>query len=138
MGFSLLEMVFATALMAGTLVPALAVMRDSLAVSRETATRALLTNYGVQKVENYTAVSIATWNVATTTENFAGDGYSNIVSIVDTSDDPSDGGLTNRLMVIDVTVFQDLNSNSTLDSGELSVSLRTKVAKLNSYENEEQ
>lgn len=136
--YSLLEMIFATALMAGTLVPALAVMRDSLTVSRETETRALLANYAVQKVEQHASLAIAAWNTGTTTEDFAAEGRADIVSTAVVSDDPSDGGIVNSLMSIDVAVFEDLNTNSALDVGEMSISMRTKVAKLHTYENEEQ
>ncbi len=137
-GYSLLEMIFATALMAGTLVPALGVMRDSMAVSRETTTRALLANYAVQKVEQHASLAIATWSTGTTTEDYTAEGRADIVSIAISSDDPSDGGIVDSLMSVDVTIFEDLNANSALDSGELSVNMRTKVAKLNTYENEEQ
>lgn len=136
-GFSLLEMAFATALLAGTLVPALAVMRDAIAISRETETRALLVNYAVLKIEEYASLAIATWGEATNTEDFTADGYANIMCISTTSDEPSDGGIVDGLMSVEVTVFDDENGNSTLDSGELSVEMRTKVAKLGTYEHEE-
>ena len=137
-GYSLLEMIFASALMAGTLVPALSVMRDSMAVSRKTTTRALLANYAVLTVERHASLAIATWNTGTTTDDFASEGRADIVSIATTSDDPSDGGIVNSLMSVEVTVFEDVNANTTLDAGEIAITMRTKVAKLNTYENEEQ
>ena len=137
-GFSLLEMAFATTLLAGTLVPALAVMRDAMAISRETTTRSLLVNYAVEKLEEHASEAIDAWTEATTTVDFSSDGFADIVCIAVTSDDPSDGGIVDGLMSVEVTVFEDLDGDQTLDSGELSVGMRTKVAKLNTYENEEQ
>ena len=136
-GFSLLEMAFATTLLAGTLVPALAVVRDAMAISRETATRSLLANYAVQKLEENASEAIDSWNETTVTEDFTAEGRADIVCTATTSDDPSDGGIADQLMAIEVTVFEDLDSDQALDSGEISVAMRTKVAKLNSYENEE-
>ena len=137
-GFSLLEMAFATGILAATLVPALSVMRDSMAISRETATRSLLANYSVQKVEEYASLAIATWSEGTTTEDFTSEGHPSIVSIAVTSDDVSDGGIVGELMVVEVTVFEDLDGDTIPDSDELSINMRTKVAKLQTYDNEEQ
>lgn len=136
--FSLLEMAAATAILAATLVPALAVLRDSMAISRESATRALLTNYAVLKVEENAAIAIATWSEGTITEDFSSDGNPNIVSITSTSDDVIDGGIVDELMAVEVTVFEDLDGDTTVDNDEISISMRTKVAKLQSYVNEEQ
>jgi hypothetical protein len=52
------------------------------------------------------------------------------------SDDPADGGLDDRLMHLRVMVFDDANGNATPEPNEIAVRLRTKVAKLRTYENE--
>jgi len=44
-------MLAATAIVAGTLAPALAVMRDAMAISREAVQRNLVSNYAVQVLE---------------------------------------------------------------------------------------
>jgi hypothetical protein len=41
-------------------------------------------------------------------------------------------------MHLEVTVFEDLDSDLIPDAGELTLRMRTKIAKLASYENEEQ
>ena len=70
--------------------------------------------------------------------DFSADGHASIRYVLTKSDDPSDGGLVNQLMNIEVTVYDDEDGDTTLDLNERQETLRTKVAKLNSYENEEQ
>jgi hypothetical protein len=134
--FSLVEMVAATALMAATLAPALAVMRDAMAVSREGVKRNLLANYAMKVLEEQSALVMQNWTGGTATGNFASDGNSTLRYIATKSDAPASGGLTNRLMHIQVTTFEDANGNSAADASELKINFRTKVAKLLTYENE--
>lgn len=132
--FSLVEMVFATALVAGTLAPALAVMRNAMSTSREATRRLLLANYVVQTLETLQVTTMQNWATGTATGNFSADGYSTIRYTATRSDAPASGGLPNQLMHIQVTVFDDANGNAALDSTELAVRFRTKVAKLSSYQ----
>ncbi len=137
-GFSLLELVAAAALIAGTLVPALAVIRDAMAESRSLHRRGLLANYAVSILEERAAIAAIDWTNATVTGDFASDGHPNLRYIATASDLSANGGLVGQLMHVGVTVYDDTNSNSTPDSQELQETYRTKVAKLNTYENEEQ
>ena len=137
-GFSLLEMVAAAVLMTSILVPALAVMRDAMAKSRELNRHNLLANYAVRILEDQSALVATNWVNETISGNFSSDGYPNVRYTGTKSDLVANGGLVNQLMHLRVTVYDDANANSTLDSGELRVDYRTKVAKLNSYENEPQ
>ncbi|MCG8450751.1 MAG: hypothetical protein MI725_14370 [Pirellulales bacterium] len=136
--FSLLEMAAALALIAGTLVPALAVVRDAMATSRETHRRNLLANYAVRILEDQSALVATNWVNATINGNFASDGHTNIRYTATKSDATADGGLVNQLMHVEVTVYDDADADMTLDTSELQETYRTKIAKLNSYENEEQ
>jgi type II secretory pathway pseudopilin PulG len=131
--FSLLEMILATALVAGTLAPALAVMRNAMATSRETTKRLLLANYAVEILEYSQGISMQTWSPTTASGNMASDGYSNIRYTITWSDAPANGGVTGKLMHVQVVVYDDANANSALDSTELAVRFRTKVAKLATY-----
>jgi type II secretory pathway pseudopilin PulG len=131
--FSLVEMILATALVAGTLAPALAVMRNAMATSRETTKRLLLANYAVEVLEYAQGISMQTWFSGTVPGNLASDGYANIRYTITWSDAPASGGVTGKLMHVQVVVFDDANGNSALDSTELAVRYRTKVAKLTTY-----
>jgi prepilin-type N-terminal cleavage/methylation domain-containing protein len=135
-GFSLVEMIAATALVAGTLAPALAVMRDAMTTSREASRRILLANYATSLLESAAALAMQNWTTSTTSGNLASDGQPSLRYTVTRSDAPASGGLTGRLMHIQVTVYDDANGNSARDTSELAVSLRTKVAKLVTYQNE--
>jgi hypothetical protein len=129
-------MIAATALVAGTLAPALAVMRDAMAASRESARRNLLANYAVSMLEYSTGTTMQDWVPSLTTGDLAGEGHAALRYTVNRSDAPADGGLTGRLMHLRVTVYDDANGNAALDGNELAVRFRTKVAKLATYENE--
>jgi type II secretory pathway pseudopilin PulG len=136
-GFSLLEMVMAAALIVGALVPTMAVMRDAMAKSRDLNRRNLLSNYAVRVLESQAAVVMTDWTNTTVTGNFNSDGHPNIRFSATRSDAPANGGLTNQLMHLQVTVFDDTDGDSTADANENSILYRTKVARLQSYEDEE-
>ncbi len=125
----------ATALAAGTLAPALAVMRDAMSVSREAVQRNLVANYAVFVLESQQALVMQSWTTGTATGNFSADGYATIKYSAVKTDAPASGGLTNRLMVITVTAYEDKDADSIADADEVKVTLKTKVAKLASYIN---
>jgi hypothetical protein len=131
--YSLLEVVLASAICAAALVPALAVMRDGVALGEIIDTRHLLLTYGVSKMEEQLAVVGATWASGTVTGNFAVDGQSSIRFSVTCSDSAASGGITNQLMNVSVTTYSDDNGNSTMDTSEARIVLTTKVAKSVSY-----
>lgn len=137
-GFSLLEMLAAAALVTGTVVPALTVIRDAMATSRDLHRRQLLANYAVRILEDRAAYVSTNWFNVVVDNDFSTDGHENIRYTLIQSDDPSDGGITDQLMNLEVTVYDDGDGDDSLDVGELQEVYRTKVAKLNSYENEEQ
>jgi type II secretory pathway pseudopilin PulG len=134
--FSLVEMIAATALMAGTLAPALAVMRDAMAVSREASRRQLLAVYAVQALEYYAAVTMQNWTNGTIDTSAAADGHPNIRGQITKSDAVVDGGSPSRLMHIQVVAYDDADGDAVRDANELTVRVRTKIAKLTTYENE--
>ncbi len=136
-GFSLLEMVAAAALVTSITVPALSVVRDAMAKSRDLNRQNLLANYAVRILEDQTALVATNWVNETINGNFAADGYTKVRFVGTKSDAVANGGLPNQLMHIQITVYDDANASSTLDAAELQVNYRTKVAKLNSYENEQ-
>jgi hypothetical protein len=129
-------MVAATALVAGTLAPALAVMRDALAASRESYRRSLIANYAAARLESAAATTMQNWTPGTVTGNLVSEGHAALRYAVSCSDAPAGGGLTGRLMHIQVVVYDDANGNSAQDAAELAVRMRTKVAKLVTYQNE--
>lgn len=135
-GHTLLELVAATALLTITLVPALRILRDTLANSRKTETLGILTTLCADKMEQYLALTGADWQETTATGDFAALGYPGYAYRVERSDELADGGIPGRLMAITATTFDDQNSSGTLDAGEPRVQFWTKLARLGSFRNE--
>lgn len=132
--YSLLELVLAVALVAGTLVPSLALIRQGLELSETTDQRALLTNYAVGKLEEQLAIVAASWTSGTATGDFAVDGHADLRFSVTRSDAVADGGLVGELMHVQVTTYLDEDGDDAQDAGEPSCGLRTKIGKFASYE----
>jgi hypothetical protein len=135
-GYSLLEVVLASAICASALVPALAILRDGISLGRKIDTRHLLLVYGVSKLEEQSAVVAATWAGGSLSGDFATDGHADMRYVVTRSDTTPDGGISDRLMNISVTAYHDDNGNDALDADESSVTVTTKISKLTSYESE--
>jgi hypothetical protein len=115
------------------IVPALAMLRDGIALGEIIDTRHLLLTYSVSKMEEQLAVIGATWPTGTITGNFASDGQSTLRYSVIRSDAVVDGGIVGKLMVVTVTTYSDDNGNNTMDASEARTTMTTKVAKLVSY-----
>lgn len=135
-GMTLLELMLATALTALALVPTLNLIRKGIKISSELETRQLTTTYCVSKLEEQLCLAAVNWNSTTSTGNFLSDGYSSLRYQVVTSDAAVDGGITDQLMSVTVVVWEDTDGDSTLDSDELQTSMRSKIAKMTTYQNE--
>jgi hypothetical protein len=133
--YSLLEVVLASAICATALVPALAFLRDGLALGDAIDTRHLLLLYGVSKLEERMAVVAATWSEGTISGDFAADGHADIRYIATQSDDAAGGGIADRLMSVSVTTFYDDDGDDALDATEMQTTMTTKIGKYISYEN---
>jgi hypothetical protein len=132
-GYSMLEVVLASSICVTAIVPALAMLRNGMALGEIIDTRHLLLTYGVSKMEEQLAVIGATWPTGTVTGNFAADGQSTIRFTVTRTDAAASGGIVGKLMVVTVTTFSDDNGNGTMDASEARTTMTTKVAKLTSY-----
>lgn len=133
-GHTLLELVVAASLLAVTIVPALRLMRDALTQSRRIETMGLITTLAQGKLEERACISGASWTTGTTTGNYSADGYSLLKFKVVASDAAVDGGITNRLMAVTATVWEDTNGDNLQTSGELAATFATKIAKMALYQ----
>lgn len=129
----MIEVVMAASICISAIVPALAMLRNGMALADTIDTRHLLLTYAVSKLEEQLAIVGATWSTGTLTGNFASDGQSSIRFSVTRSDAVADGGVVGKLMVITVTTYSDDNGNNAMDSSEARLVVTTKVAKLTSY-----
>ena len=132
-GHTLLELIMATAIVAATLVPALSLLRDGMALSREVDRRNLMATYCVATLEEHLAIVGASWSTGNASGDFTADGYPNLRFTVQRSDQPSDGGIANRLMSVIVTVYDDLDQNDVLGADEPRIVFRSKMARLATY-----
>jgi hypothetical protein len=123
----------AITLLSATLVPALRILRDALEQSYEIENLEMINTLVVSKLDERLVLAADAWSPGTTTGDFSSLGYSSIRFQAVASDQPASGGLTDQLMAITVTVWDDENGNSTLDAGEPSSVLASKVAKLEAY-----
>ena len=135
-GSSLLEVVLATVLISVALVPAIRLMRSSLTVGREIEAREQLTTFSTSKLEEHLALVGANWLTGDYTGDFATEGHPTFRFLVRRSDSGGDGGIVDQLMAVTATTWEDVDGDGTLDSGEVSVVLGGKVAKIASYQDE--
>src|SRR3954454_13855664 len=117
-GYSMLEVVLASSICLTALVPALAMLRDGMALGEIIDTRHLLLTYSVSKMEEQLAIVGATWPIGTSTGNFAADGQSSMRYTVPRSDAVVHEGIVSKLMLVAVTTYSDDNGNSYKDLSE--------------------
>lgn len=135
-GYSLVELIAASAILATTLTPALELVRDGIELSQESVQRQILAMYAVSQVEEHLALSAATWATGSYSGSLATDGHSSLRYDTFCSDSPADGGVEDRLMTILSTTYYDDNGDTVLSAGELSCTFQTKLARLATYEDE--
>lgn len=132
-GYTLLEVVAASALTGTVLVASLRLLREAVDMSDRVDRQNLLETLCVSKLEETINTTAATFTAADVTGSFASQGFSTYRYRVITTDAPAGGGIANRLMAATCTVWFDANADAALSSGENSVVLATKVAKLALY-----
>lgn len=135
LGVTLLEVLAASTVMAAALVPALRLMADSLEQSRDMETREALATLSMSILEFDAGQTAGNWDLRdrTRTELSRTVGVANLVVQTRRSDVSADGGIPNKLAVIEVVAWQDTNQNRVVDGQEMSVRFVTKVARVVSY-----
>ena len=131
---TLLELVCASTILALTLTPALRMIRDSMEQGQWVEKIEALNILCISKLEERLCVGAAAWSDSTTTGNFSAEGYSTLKYSLVASQDPASGGMTNQLMAVTATVWDDTNNNDALDSGEPRTTMASKVSKLAKYQ----
>ena len=132
-GHTLIELLAASAIIAVAITSTLSLMRQGMEITRDTEQRGMVTTLCISKLEERLAAVPNNFTNSTTTGTFAADGYANIRFSAVHSDNPVDGGITGKLMVVTVTVWDDANGNTVRNSGEASVTLTSKVAKITAW-----
>ncbi len=132
-GQTLMEVGLAVVLLAGTLAPALTLMRRGLEYGRDIDRRNAMTTLGTSTLEQYAARTMAVWTTGTLSGTYATEGYADLRYTLTRSDAAASGGIANRLMALQLTAWHDANNNSVRDANESYVILATKVSKVRGY-----
>jgi hypothetical protein len=131
--YSLVEVVMGMALMAATLTPTLALVRDGIDLSQVTDRRQLLANYAVSQLEQQLGIAAASWVTGSYTGDYAADGLASVRYVTVCSDSPANGGVVGQLMDIRTTCYWDSDNDDSLDSNELRTVFRTKIGRFSTY-----
>jgi hypothetical protein len=132
-GYTLLEVVAASALSGTVLVASLSLLRESVDLSDRVDRQNLLETLCVSKLEESLNTTAATFATSDTSGNFAAEGFASIRYRVVATDLPASGGISNRLMAVTCTTWHDANGDTVVSTGEAAVTMATKVAKMALY-----
>ena len=132
-GHTLIELLAASAIVAIAITSTLSLMKQGMEITRDTEQRGMVTTLCISKLEERLAAVPKNFTSSTTSGTFSADGYANIRFTAVHSDNSADGGITGKLMVVTVTVWDDANGNATRDSGEATVTFTSKVAKITAW-----
>ncbi len=128
-GFTLVEVIAATAILAICIVPATKYLADSMTLRRELERERTLVILAIQTIEEQMAVINAGFTTAQQTGTFASQGFPEIAYEIVRTDQATDGGIPGLLMTIAVSIWSDDNGNLLLDSDEAVVELHTTMAR---------
>lgn len=132
--YSLLEVVIATFLMGLALIPAMNFMTSAIHAGHELETWNRMNLMAVSKLEEQLSIAAADFLEGSDSGKFTDAGLNGIRYTATRSTSAVNGGITDQLMVLTVTVWDDENGNSTVDSGEPQVSYATKLASMTLYQ----
>lgn len=133
-GYTLLEVIAASALTGSVLVSSLALLRDAVALSDRVDQQNLMLTLCTSKLEETLNTTAAEFAASDTSGSFAAEGFSHLRYRVVCSDQALQGGISNQLMAVTCVVWNDANADAVQQSDETSVTLATKVAKLALYQ----
>ncbi len=125
----------ASSLTALAIVPALAVMRDSIELGASLDTKNMITTLCVAKLEEHLALAAASFAETNASGDFSSTGYGMLRYSVSRSAAVKAGGIPDQLMTVTVTVWNDADSDTVQDPDESALTLASKIAKMAKYQN---
>lgn len=135
-GYTLLELIATSGLLALVIVPSLELTRESLDLGHRLESKAIMTSLCLGKLEEHLAIGAIDLSETTTSGSFASIGHAQLRYAIVRSQETSDGGITDRLMAVSAIVWDDINGNLAQDSGEPSITFASKIAKTRTYNDE--
>ncbi len=128
-GFSFVELIAATAVLAIVIVPATELLADSMALRREMERNRTMVLLAIRTVEEQMSVINAGFTTAQQFGTFASLGLPEIAYQIIRDDQTSAGGIPDTLMAITVRVWSDDDADVVHDSDETVVELHTLMAR---------
>ena len=128
-GFSFVELIAATAVLAIVIVPATQLLAESMTQRREMERRRNMTLLAIRTIEEQMSVVNAGFTPTQQSGTFATLGLAQIAYQITRTDSASAGGIPDLLMSITVKVWFDEDGDVTPDSSETLVELRTLMAR---------
>jgi prepilin-type N-terminal cleavage/methylation domain-containing protein len=135
-GYTMLELVAAIAITGAVLVTTLTLTREGMELCRKADLADVMTLLATSRMEQESARAAVDFLTLDESGTFAAEGYPLVRWHAVHSDQSADGGITDRLMAISLTVWDDADNNGSLDATEPSTSFHTKVANMSDYQNE--
>lgn len=135
-GQTLLELVAATIIISTAMVPTLRLTRNSLQTLDRVEQAERCHFFCVSTIEESMMLTSANWQMQPRMGDFSSMGWPNYRFQVTISDSPTEGGMPDALAVINTLVWFDENGSGSAEADEVHCRLQTKLAKLQSYENE--
>jgi hypothetical protein len=123
-----LELTASSFIVGAMLVPTIVFMRDASRFTRDLETRSVMHLMCTNKMEQQCAFAAQYFENRELKGDFGGQDFPNLCYESSSTTASSSGGIPNQLMAIEVNVWQDTDNDKRLDSGERSISMRTKVS----------
>ena len=128
-GFSFVELIAATAVLAIVIVPATELLANSMVLRREMERNRTMVLLAIRTVEEQMSVINAGFTAGQQSGTFASLGLPKIAYQVTRTDQASAGGIPDTLMAITVKVWSDDDADVVQDANETVVELHTLMAR---------
>jgi len=132
--YSLLEVAIATFLMGLAIIPAMNFMTSAIHAGHELETWNQMNLLALSKLEEQLSIAAAEFQAGSESGTFSDPGLNGVRYTATRSTSAIDGGITDQLMVVTVTVWDDENGNSAIDTSEPQVAYATKLASMAIYQ----
>lgn len=132
--YSLLEVVMATLLMGLAIIPAMKFMSSAIHSGYELETWNQMNVLAVSKLEEQLSVAANDFLTGSDSGTFTEPGLTGLRYMATRSTAAGDGGIEDQLMVIQVTVWNDEDGDTSLDASERQVTYATKLASMSLYQ----
>ena len=134
--YSLLEVVAATFLLGVAIIPAMRFMSTAIQAGSDLERWNQMNLLAVGKLEEQITLAAAQFQEDSQSGVFPDPGLGGLRFAATRTTSAALGGIAEQLMVVSVTVWDDENANTALESDESQVTYATKIARMSVYQDE--